>query len=114
MSNEDSKSYFKQTNPIVAIMVVSGMILCHLGCFNPKIVPHQYMGPIGWLYEYLVYSQPIAIQLIYFSAVAVHIAEGFYALHLSKKKGIVDTVARFKWFIQTSILGIFSLSYLIK
>ena len=114
MSTEVSKSYFKHTNPLISFLVIAGMTLCHLGCYYPHVVPDEYMGPIGWMYRYLAYSKPFLLFIIYYCAIVAHLAEGFYALYLTKKKGIIDPFTRLKWFIQTTALGIFSLSFLIE
>ena len=107
-------TYFKLANPFLTVLTIVGMTLCHLGCYNPKIVPDQYLGPIGWFYRFLVYTHPMAIQVVYHSAVAVHFGEAFYSIHLAKVKGITDQTTQFKWFFQTLVVGISSLYFLIN
>ena len=113
MAPNSPEKYFKYANPFTYMLVIVGMTTCHLGCYNPHAVPDQYMGPIGWLFRYLVYSHPLAIQVIYHSAIIVHVGEAIYSLHVAKSKGITDSATRLKWFLQTLLLGFGSLRLLL-
>ena len=112
MAADDSSTYFKYAHPGIAAAVIFGMSLTHFGCFNPHVVPDQYMGPVGWLFRYCAYTHPMIIQVIYFLAWCAHVVEACYSIHLTKKKKITDPLTRFKWFFQTLIFGYGSLYYL--
>jgi len=114
MAPDEPSTFFKYANPYLAVLTIVGMTMCHLGCYNPQAIPDQYLGPIGWVYRFLVYTHPMTIQVIYHSAVAVHIGEAFYSLHVMNKKGITDRLTKFKWFVQTLVLGIGSLRFLLN
>ena len=110
----NQKSYFEYGNPLISLAIIVGLLICHCGCYCPHIIPDQYMGPIGWLYRFLVYTHPVAIQITYHVALVVHFAEAVYSIHLMNSKGITDFSTRVKWFIQTLLFGFNSLHFLVK
>ena len=100
----DSKHFERPSLPLCTAILV-GMGLCHLGCYNPTLVPDEYMGPVGALYRYFVYTKPATIQVIYHLALAIHFCEACYGVTLARRKGITDLTAQLKWFVSTCLFG---------
>nr|CAB3267085.1 transmembrane protein 254-like [Phallusia mammillata] len=110
MTKLESTTFFKSPHILWMFLVLAGMFLCHCGCYRPQSVPDKHMGPVGALYRLLVYTYPSAIQVIYHCALLIHFAEALYSIHLTSKYGITDKSTRFKWFVQTLLFGVFSLT----
>lgn len=107
MSKEPS--FFKSPHILVMVFVIFGITILHFGCFDPSVVPDQYLGPIGVIYRFLVYTHPPLVKIVYFGTLLGHFGGAWYTLILTKQFGITDTVTRYKWFVQTLVFGIFSL-----
>ena len=75
----DSKHFELPSLPLCTAILV-GMSLCHFGCYNPTLVPDEYMGPVGALYRYFVYTRPATIQVIYHLALAIHLKQSPFIL----------------------------------
>ena len=105
--------YFKPANPISAFFVLYGMTLCYFGAYSPESVPLSLLGPLKGVYIFLCIERPEFMYWIFHSAALVHVLEGISTIFITSKKGITDPVARLKWFVQTTLLGVFSLKNLI-
>ncbi|WOL12366.1 hypothetical protein Cni_G21132 [Canna indica] len=91
----------------VWLFAVVGMSIMICGSFLPPIWPLAWTRALGLLF----FRSLWILRLVCIIAVALHVGEGFYALHLSKK---VDPANSKVWFWQTLALGFFSLRYLLK
>ena len=105
--------YFKASNPIAAFFVLYGMTLCYFGAYSPESVPLYLLGPLKDVYVFLSITRPEFMYWIFHSAAIVHVLEGLATIFITSKKGITQPMARLKWFIQTTLLGVFSLKNLI-
>jgi len=105
-----SPSFFVTPAPFTCLLVGGGMLLCHLACYSPHLVPENYLFVLKPFYNYVVHTKPILIQIIYHGALMVHIAEALYSVRSTLQCGVTDGVARFKWFMQTLLFGVFSLT----
>nr|XP_009862097.1 transmembrane protein 254-like [Ciona intestinalis] len=113
-NNIDPTCYFEKASFGVYTVILSGMALCHLGCYSPHVVPDEYMGFVGSLFRFVTYTHPMLIQLIYHAAVFVHFGEAFLAIKMARQKKITDRLTQLKWFAQTVFLGIGSLRLLMS
>uniref|UniRef100_A0A674IH90 Transmembrane protein 254 n=1 Tax=Terrapene triunguis TaxID=2587831 RepID=A0A674IH90_9SAUR len=77
--------------------------------FLPSTIPYENLGPFGHFTKYLVDNHP----KLFWLAWGIHIAEALYSIKLCKTKGITDSSVQRRWFIQTFLFGIASLSHLL-
>lgn len=91
----------------VWLFVVIGLSALFSAAFLPPV------GPVGWVraFSLFIFQSLWTIRLVFLVSVALHVVEGVYAWHLSRK---VDPRNSKGWFWQTLALGIFSLRYLLK
>lgn len=111
----DRSTYFVKPNPILAAVIVFGLWLACCMCLSPHSVPSQHMWYIGEIYNFLTFrADPVWKWTLCIAALVVHIVESIISIHVTAKKGVTDPTTRFKWWLSTLILGIFSMRHLLK
>ncbi|TFK09498.1 Forkhead box protein I1-ema [Platysternon megacephalum] len=81
--------------------------------FLPSTIPYENLGQLGHITKYLVDNHPKLLYNGFWLAWGIHIAEALYSIKLCKTKGITDSSVQRRWFIQTFLFGIASLSHLL-
>uniref|UniRef100_A0A674IJE5 Transmembrane protein 254 n=1 Tax=Terrapene triunguis TaxID=2587831 RepID=A0A674IJE5_9SAUR len=95
------------------LALYSAETCCAQGFFLPSTIPYENLGPFGHFTKYLVDNHPKLLYNGFWLAWGIHIAEALYSIKLCKTKGITDSSVQRRWFIQTFLFGIASLSHLL-
>uniref|UniRef100_A0A8D0HAB5 Transmembrane protein 254 n=1 Tax=Sphenodon punctatus TaxID=8508 RepID=A0A8D0HAB5_SPHPU len=80
---------------------------------SPERVPYDRLGQFGRFTKYLVDHHYKLLKNGFWLAWGLHVAEALYSVKLCKTKGITDSSTQQRWFIQTFLFGIASLSHLL-
>ncbi|XP_071950233.1 transmembrane protein 254-like isoform X2 [Antedon mediterranea] len=104
--------YFRLPSVFWMVSVSSGIALLTLATFTPAVVPHEYLGPIGWLTRYLVNEWPAILNILMVFTIASHTVEACCAVNTAKNKSI-ENPARRKWLISVFVFGYFSYRHLL-
>lgn len=91
----------------VSFFGAGGMLLTFYAAYLPPIAPFRWVN----LLSIFVFRSLTAIRTAFIVALALHVIEGVYAWHLSKK---VDPSNSGGWFWQTLAQGFLSLLFLLK
>ncbi|XP_047325436.1 short-chain dehydrogenase/reductase family 42E member 1 [Impatiens glandulifera] len=91
----------------VWLLVIIGMISTFAAAYLPD---NGIVSPLRRI-SLLIFRTITVVRWVFITALGLHIGEGIYAWKLAKK---VDPANARGWFWQTSLLGIFSLQYLLK
>lgn len=111
----ERSTYFVKPNPLLAAVVVFGLWLTCCTCLSPYSVPYQHMWYIGEFYNILTFkADPAWKWTLLIATVIIHAVESIISIRVTAKKGVTDPTARFKWWLSTLILGIFSMRHLLK
>ncbi|XP_046853597.1 transmembrane protein 254-like isoform X2 [Xenia sp. Carnegie-2017] len=81
--------------------------------FFPKVLPCQQLGEMGDVFCYYVKEYNYLIKVVYIAVIAIHVLESLYSWVLSSNLGC-SLWDQMKWFLQTFIVGYFSLSIIRK
>jgi len=107
-------NYFEVPSYVLleGIVIALGMMLLAGAVYAPNTIP-WFLGPIATIAKDLSRNYNAILKIVLFAAAAAHIGEGLYAVHLCRQKRI-NLVPTIKWWIQTTLLGHFSLRLLLK
>ncbi|XP_013415436.1 transmembrane protein 254 isoform X2 [Lingula anatina] len=103
--------YFESPSIVWWILVPFGMFLTSVTYLSPESI--CYLGPLGEFARWLGTKQPGIAAVIFYGAWGFHIGEALYAVKACSDRGI-EGKTKWKWVIQTFIMGVFSLSKLIR
>lgn len=108
MANANPRFFIRSTlGSYFSSMIVFAFL--HIGSFCQHLLPEKYTGPGPELYDYLIDPEEHRIKTVYMILLAVHLFEASFAVRTAMHKGVTDVFTLLKWFLQTMIVGIFSL-----
>jgi len=108
MSNS---KFFAQPGFPVSVLCSIVMTFMTIGFFRPDFLRKEYVGSWAFYYEsFLLDEYRQQFHGLYRIIITVHAFDSFVALNLAWRKGVRDTTALFKWFLQTLVMGWFSLN----
>ncbi|CAK8686324.1 unnamed protein product [Clavelina lepadiformis] len=105
---EISSKYFKRLGVLVLLLHCVLYSVLYLAIYHRDVVPYKSLGPVGSFYHYISYTYPSIAFYVFYYFVVAHAIEGFQSMYIAHGKGVTDTVALMKWFVQTMITGRFS------
>ncbi|GAB6030223.1 hypothetical protein CHUAL_005898 [Chamberlinius hualienensis] len=111
-SRKSNQNYFAYVNPVFAVLVVVGFALLILAIAYPDEVPTSF-GRFGDFVRHLGKNRPSELRYLGVVSVILHVLEAIYGYTLCRQLGLSRNCC-VKWFVQTSIFGMFSLRTLIK
>uniref|UniRef100_A0A8D0HC33 Transmembrane protein 254 n=1 Tax=Sphenodon punctatus TaxID=8508 RepID=A0A8D0HC33_SPHPU len=98
----------------VGFILLGGMFWKNkIGGDKEETLPYDRLGQFGRFTKYLVDHHYKLLKNGFWLAWGLHVAEALYSVKLCKTKGITDSSTQQRWFIQTFLFGIASLSHLL-
>ena len=77
--------FFKKAHFFWICSITAGMTLLGMCHYSPQAVPHHDLRPIGLLTQYLCENHSTLLAVTWYSALAAHVGEAFYALSIAKQ-----------------------------
>nr|XP_045591055.1 transmembrane protein 254-like [Procambarus clarkii] len=110
---EMTPDYFILTPPPLTIFIASGLIMMGLTWQCPEVFEHPLLGPFGQLLAWLGAHHNALVRLVFVPTVVVHVLEVVWAVCVCRGRLGLTRCTTTCWALQISVVGIFSLRYLI-